>query len=128
MFPFLFLAHKHTLSSSHVGLGNTNYEPWLSCRAFNHNDFQQRSCLQMWNIKRWEFKQRTPSSLCTKCQFLLLQHDSTPTLRANRCIRHRSQTGGESTVKQLLYEKLTETCVRENIMLTSCLIHDEVFI
>lgn len=132
MFPFLFPAHTQTLSRSNMALGNTNYEPWLSCCAFNHNglswnDFQQRSRLQMWNIKRWEFRQRAPSSLCTKCQFLLLQHDGTLALRANRCIRHRSQKGWESIVEQLLYERLTETCVGENIMLTSWLIH-EVFI
>ncbi len=131
----IFISHiyTHFVKQKHGSGKHTNYEPWLSCRAFNHNDlsrndFQQWSRPQMWNIKLWEFKLRTPSSLCTKCQFLLLQHDGTLALRANRCIRHRSQTGWESTVEQLLYETLTETCVEENIMLTSRLIHDDVFI
>jgi len=64
-FHFYFL-HIQTLCQAAPWLcgAHINYEPWLSCRAFNHNDlswndFQQRSRLQMWNINRWEFKQHT---------------------------------------------------------------------
>ncbi len=111
----IFISHiyTHFVKKQH-GSGKHKLRAMAQLPRIQPQWLRQRSRPQMWNIRRWEFKQRTPSSICMRCQFLLLQHDGTLGLRANRCIRHRSQTGWESRVEQLLYETLTESCVGEN--------------